>query len=222
MGPSVKFVLAIIDSISKKKMGVNFSPQNWTRRGGGSEGFVSNATKFRRLNFWIFPLYSRDKTKTFKRIWAFRQICGGCASEFGGGRCWWRIRYQEDSRRFLAVKPWFLSRSAFAACTLLLRKLKMSISFRNELVLQNWKMFWHSLSSTLTLKLEVSRALSLTQQGNPWKDGQNMWHKGPKTITLVKISLRCVRLTWVGSSRSSDLTRCNGPQHHVFCLGNWW
>ena len=35
MGPSVKFVLAIIDSISKKKMGVNFFSQNWTRRGGG-------------------------------------------------------------------------------------------------------------------------------------------------------------------------------------------
>ena len=35
MGPSVKFVLAIIDSISKKKWGLIFFPQNWTRRGDG-------------------------------------------------------------------------------------------------------------------------------------------------------------------------------------------
>ena len=37
MGPSVKFILAIIDSISKKKkMGVNFFSQNWTQRGRAS------------------------------------------------------------------------------------------------------------------------------------------------------------------------------------------
>ena len=35
MGPSVKFVLAIIDSIPPPKKGVNFFPQNWTRRGKG-------------------------------------------------------------------------------------------------------------------------------------------------------------------------------------------
>ena len=54
MGPSVKFVLAIIDSISEeKKWGLIFSPQNWTQRGGGggSEGFVPVATKFTYLNF---------------------------------------------------------------------------------------------------------------------------------------------------------------------------
>ena len=51
MGPSVKFVLAIIDSISQKKMGVNFFSQNWTRKGGGSEGFVSVAAKITYLNF---------------------------------------------------------------------------------------------------------------------------------------------------------------------------
>ena len=48
MGPSVKFVLAIIDSISPKKMGVNFfSAKLDTKggRGGGSEGFVSVAAK---------------------------------------------------------------------------------------------------------------------------------------------------------------------------------
>ena len=54
MGPSVKFVLTIIDSISKK-MGVKFFPQNLTRR-AGSEGFISDATKF---NFFlIFPQVS--------------------------------------------------------------------------------------------------------------------------------------------------------------------
>ena len=35
MGPSVKFVLAIIDSISKKKMGVNFFPAKLETKGGG-------------------------------------------------------------------------------------------------------------------------------------------------------------------------------------------
>ena len=50
MGPSVKFVLAIIDSISKKKWGLIFFPQNWTQR-GGSEGFVSVDAKNPDLNF---------------------------------------------------------------------------------------------------------------------------------------------------------------------------
>ena len=35
MGPSVKFVLAIIDSISKKKMGVNFFRKIGHEGGGG-------------------------------------------------------------------------------------------------------------------------------------------------------------------------------------------
>ena len=52
MGPSVKFVLAIIDSISKKKMGVNFfSAKLDTKGGGGSEGFVSVDAKNPDLNF---------------------------------------------------------------------------------------------------------------------------------------------------------------------------
>ena len=57
MGPSVKFVLAIIDSISKKKMVVNFfSRKIGHEGGGGSEGFVSDAIKFTHLHFWISPL----------------------------------------------------------------------------------------------------------------------------------------------------------------------
>ena len=38
MGPSVKFVLAIIDSISKKKMGVNFFSRKIGHQGGGVQG----------------------------------------------------------------------------------------------------------------------------------------------------------------------------------------
>jgi len=53
MGPSVKFVLAIIDSISKKKMGVNFFSRKIGHEGGGggSEGFVSVDAKITDLNF---------------------------------------------------------------------------------------------------------------------------------------------------------------------------
>ena len=43
MGPSVKFVLAIIDSISKKKMGVNFFAKLDTK--GGSVLGISTAIK---------------------------------------------------------------------------------------------------------------------------------------------------------------------------------
>ena len=50
MGPSVKFVLAIIDSISKKKMGVNFFSRKIGHEGGGSEGFVSVDAKITDLN----------------------------------------------------------------------------------------------------------------------------------------------------------------------------
>ena len=38
MGPSVKFVLAIIDSISQKKMGVNFFSRKIGHEGGGVQG----------------------------------------------------------------------------------------------------------------------------------------------------------------------------------------
>ena len=52
MGPSVKFVLTIIDSISKKKWGLIFFRKIGHEGGvGGSEGFVSVATKFTCSNF---------------------------------------------------------------------------------------------------------------------------------------------------------------------------
>ena len=38
MGPSVKFVLVIIDAFSTKKMGVNFFPEKKDLTRGGSEG----------------------------------------------------------------------------------------------------------------------------------------------------------------------------------------
>ena len=51
MGPSVKFVLAIIDSISKKKWGLIFFLAKLDTKGGGSEGFVSVDAKITYLNF---------------------------------------------------------------------------------------------------------------------------------------------------------------------------
>ena len=51
MGPSVKFVLAIIDSISKKKWGLNFFRKIGHEGGGGSEGFVSVDAKNPDLHF---------------------------------------------------------------------------------------------------------------------------------------------------------------------------
>ena len=51
MGPSVKFVLAIIDSISKKKWGLIFFCKIGHEGGGGSEGFVSVDAKNPDLHF---------------------------------------------------------------------------------------------------------------------------------------------------------------------------
>ena len=53
MGPSVKFVLAIIDSFSKKKWGLIFFSRKIGHegRGGGSEGFVSVDAKNTDLHF---------------------------------------------------------------------------------------------------------------------------------------------------------------------------
>ena len=50
MGPSVKFVLATIDSISKKG-GLIFFRKIGHEGGGGSEGFVSVDAKITYLNF---------------------------------------------------------------------------------------------------------------------------------------------------------------------------
>ena len=60
MGPSVKFVLAIIDSISPpEKLGFNFFPQNWTRGGGGPRASCLWTQKIPILIFEYFPYTHR-------------------------------------------------------------------------------------------------------------------------------------------------------------------
>ena len=51
MGPSVKFVLAIKDSISKKKMGVNFFFAKLDTKGGGVRGLRVWGRKKSRSSF---------------------------------------------------------------------------------------------------------------------------------------------------------------------------
>ena len=55
MGPSVKFVLAIIDSISKKKMGVNFFSAKLDTKGGGPRASCLWTQKIPILIFEYFP-----------------------------------------------------------------------------------------------------------------------------------------------------------------------
>ena len=54
MGPNVKFVSAITDAFSNKKMGVNFFPQKKTKRGGGSEGGLVKDHTFAAF-FFLHP-----------------------------------------------------------------------------------------------------------------------------------------------------------------------
>ena len=57
MGPSVKFVSAIIDAFSNKKMGVNFfSPIKDQTGGGGSEGGLAKDQTFSGFFFGNLPL----------------------------------------------------------------------------------------------------------------------------------------------------------------------
>ena len=56
MGPNVKFVSAITDAFSNKKMGVNFFPQKKTKRGGGSEGGLVKDHTFPAFFFCTLPL----------------------------------------------------------------------------------------------------------------------------------------------------------------------
>ena len=55
MGPSVKFVLAIIDSISKKKIGVNFFLAKLDTKGGGPRASCLYPQKLLFLIFEYFP-----------------------------------------------------------------------------------------------------------------------------------------------------------------------
>ena len=58
MGPSVKFVLAIIDSISKKKMGEHFFIRKKTIPGGPRGGLAKDHKKY-RVFFGTLPLFCR-------------------------------------------------------------------------------------------------------------------------------------------------------------------
>ena len=63
MGPSVKFVSAIIDAFSNKKMGVNFFHRKKTKpgRGGGgprARGVCQKTTHFSKKNFGNLPLWA--------------------------------------------------------------------------------------------------------------------------------------------------------------------
>ena len=51
VGPSAKFVSAIIDAIFKKKMGVNFLFGKMPNQGGGSEGGLAKDQTFSGFSF---------------------------------------------------------------------------------------------------------------------------------------------------------------------------
>ena len=58
MGPSIKFVLAIVDAFSNKKMGVNFFHRKKTKPGGGgSEGGLAKDHTFSGFFFRLPSLY---------------------------------------------------------------------------------------------------------------------------------------------------------------------
>ena len=55
MGPSVKFVSAILDAFSNKKMGVNFFRKKRPNQGGRSEGGLVKDHTFPAFFFEPFP-----------------------------------------------------------------------------------------------------------------------------------------------------------------------
>ena len=60
MGPSVKFVLAIVDAIFKKKIRVNFLFVKNTKPGGGARGGFSRSLNFLRIFFCAtFPYHEK-------------------------------------------------------------------------------------------------------------------------------------------------------------------
>ena len=76
MGPSVKFVLPIIDAFPNKKMGVIFGVAKKDTTGGGSEGVAFFGRNFSRLSFLNNSLRcSRKKTLFFQKwsTWKWRE-----------------------------------------------------------------------------------------------------------------------------------------------------
>ena len=57
MGPNIKFVSAITDAFSNKKMGVNFFRKKDQTGGGGSEGGLVKDHTFPAFFFCTLPLY---------------------------------------------------------------------------------------------------------------------------------------------------------------------
>ena len=55
MGPNVKFVSAITDAFSNKKMGVNFFLEKRPNPGGGSEGGLVKDHTFAAFFFCTLP-----------------------------------------------------------------------------------------------------------------------------------------------------------------------
>ena len=59
MGPSIKFVLAIVDAFSNKKMGVNFFHRKKTKPGGGAGGVSEGGlAKDHTFSGFFFSVYS--------------------------------------------------------------------------------------------------------------------------------------------------------------------
>ena len=64
MGPNVKFVSAITDAFSNKKMGVNFFPEKDRTQGGGVRGRFGKRPYFSRFVFLTLPLV-KSSVKAF-------------------------------------------------------------------------------------------------------------------------------------------------------------
>ena len=67
MGPNVKFVSAITDAFSNKKMGVNFFPQKKTKPGGGggSEGGLVKDHTFAAFFSAPFPKFNGAQSEIY-------------------------------------------------------------------------------------------------------------------------------------------------------------
>ena len=76
MGPSVKFVLAIIDSISKKKMGVNFLFAKLDTKGGGRGGPRASCLWMQKIPIFIFEYFPKKiHVREFVNLVYYRNLC---------------------------------------------------------------------------------------------------------------------------------------------------
>ena len=82
MGPNVKFVSAITDAFSNKKMGVNFFPEKRPNPGGGGWGSEGGLVKDH-----TFPLFLLTPSLSNNR----ESICVLFVFAFGGMEAWMLI-----------------------------------------------------------------------------------------------------------------------------------